>query len=46
MKRSSGHILQQRIWQETKDVFEKAVPEVGTVYSLLDSKGDVAESNT
>jgi hypothetical protein len=46
MKRSSGHILQQRIWQETKDVFEKAVPEAATVYSLLDRKGDVVESKT
>ncbi len=38
MERSSGRALQQRIWQETRDVFEKAVPEVKGVYSLLDKK--------
>jgi hypothetical protein len=38
MERSSGRILQQCVWQETRDVFEKAVPEVKAVYSLLDGR--------
>ena len=46
MERPSGRRLQQRIWQETRDVLEGAVPEVKPVYALLDGKGDVVGSQT
>lgn len=38
MERASGHIRQQRIWQETRDVLEKGVPEVKAVYAMFDGK--------
>ena len=46
MERPSGRRLQQRIWQETRDVLEGAVPEVKAVYALFDGKGDVVENRT
>jgi hypothetical protein len=38
MERSNGRRLQERIWQETRDVFEEAVPDVKAVYALFDGR--------
>jgi hypothetical protein len=38
MSRKSGLAAQQRVWQETRDEFEKKVPEVKAVYEMLDAK--------
>jgi hypothetical protein len=36
MERKSGRAAQQRVWQETRDEFEKKVPEVRAIYEILD----------
>jgi hypothetical protein len=36
MERKSGRAAQQRVWQETRDEFEKKVPEVMAIYKILD----------
>jgi len=38
MDRQSGRKLQQRIWDETKDVLEAGVPGVTDVYADLSGK--------
>jgi hypothetical protein len=40
MDRNSGQLAQKQLWQETKEVFEKAVPEVKAVYQTLDKEGE------
>lgn len=36
MKRKSGHVAQQRVWEETREEFEAKVPEIKAVYEKLD----------
>jgi hypothetical protein len=38
MERQSGRILQQRIWDETRDVLEAGVPDVIDVYTTVAGK--------
>lgn len=38
MERKSGRAAQQRVWQEARDVFEAKVPEVKSIYEMLDPK--------
>ena len=38
MERKSGHIAQQRVWEETRTEFEAKVPEIKAIYDLLDKK--------
>jgi hypothetical protein len=38
MDRKRGREVQERVWQETKEEFEKKVPEVKAVYEMLDGK--------
>jgi hypothetical protein len=38
MDRRSGQRAQERVWQETREEFEKQVPEVRAVYEMLDGK--------
>ena len=38
MERQSGRKLQQRVWDETKSVLEKGVPDVVDVYKTIDDK--------
>jgi len=35
MERQSGHKLQQRIWDETRDVLEAGVPGIADVYKKM-----------
>jgi hypothetical protein len=36
MLRESGRKAQQRVWQETRSEFEAKVPEVASVFAMLD----------
>ncbi|PKS06078.1 hypothetical protein jhhlp_007912 [Lomentospora prolificans] len=36
MVRKSGHVAQERVWDETRSEFESKVPEVKEVYEMLD----------
>jgi hypothetical protein len=36
MERKTGRAAQQRVWQETRDEFEKKVPEIRAIYEILD----------
>ena len=36
MTRKSGQIAQNRIWDETREEFESKVPELKSVYKMLD----------
>jgi hypothetical protein len=38
MERQSGRDLQQRIWDETRDVLEAGAPDVVGVYSTVSKK--------
>lgn len=38
MLRKSGQVAQQRVWDETRSELEGKVPEVKSVYQLLDKK--------
>ncbi|KAE9368006.1 short chain dehydrogenase reductase [Stipitochalara longipes BDJ] len=38
MERQSGRKLQQRIWDETRDVLEAGAPDISNVYAILDGK--------
>lgn len=38
MERKSGRIARQRVWDETRAELEAKVPEVKTVYEMLDAK--------
>lgn len=38
MERKSGRMAQQRVWEETRSEFEAKVPEVKSVYEMLDKK--------
>lgn len=38
MERQSGRAAAQRVWEETKAEFEAKVPEVKSVYELLDER--------
>jgi hypothetical protein len=40
MDRNSGQLAQKQLWRETKEVFERAVPEVSAVYRMLDKEGE------
>ena len=40
MERKSGHIAQQRVWEETRAEFEAKAPEVKSVYEMLHGKSD------
>lgn len=41
MERKSGHMAQQRVWEETRSELEAKVPEVKSVYEMLDKKLDM-----
>lgn len=36
MERKSGHMAQQRVWEETRSELETKAPEVKPVYEMLD----------
>jgi hypothetical protein len=38
MERQSGRKLQQRIWDETRNVLEAGVPDVNNVYTMVAGK--------
>lgn len=38
MERKSGQAAQLRVWEETRDEFEKKVPQVKAIYDILDGK--------
>ena len=38
MERASGKKAQQRVWDETRDELETKVPELRSVYEMLDAK--------
>ncbi|KAK3368633.1 hypothetical protein B0H63DRAFT_515191 [Podospora didyma] len=40
MERKSGHVAQQRVWEETRAEFEAKVPEIKSVYEMLHGKSD------
>lgn len=41
MERESGHVAQQRVWDETRSEFEAKAPEVKSVYETLGTKSDM-----
>ncbi|KAF5025736.1 hypothetical protein F66182_2203 [Fusarium sp. NRRL 66182] len=38
MERNSGRVAQQRVWQETRSELEEKVPEVRSIYAMLDQQ--------
>jgi hypothetical protein len=40
MERKSGRLAQQRVWEEPRSELEAKVPEVKSLYEILDKKPD------